>query len=136
MRRVLPQLLLGVLLLAPALRAQPSAAVLGSTGEVYQVQKGTYKSLFPGAPAALANNLVLALDVTRDGKLQRTLVPGTDGPEPERFASLAVDRNANRVWVVWEADQNYHSILWLMPWSAGTFGDLFEISGDSFSTKS
>jgi hypothetical protein len=131
-------LLVAVLALAPAaLLASEGTTGLGATAEVYRVKTGTYKALFANAPAEEANNTVLALDVTRGGTLQRLLVPGTDGPEVEQDPALTIDRSNNRVYLVWEGRRNIHSLLNLVGYTtADGFGDIFEISGDAFSTKS
>src|SRR5262245_29437254 len=136
MRRLVAAALLTALAAAPVtLRA--AGGVLGASGEVYRVQTGTYKSLFANAPAGSETNPVLALEVTRDGKVQRLLVPGTDGPEAEQAPALAVDHSNNAVYLVWEGQHNIHSVLNLVSFGlAGGFGDVFEFSGDAFSTKS
>ncbi|HEV8237973.1 MAG TPA: hypothetical protein VGS57_01240 [Thermoanaerobaculia bacterium] len=86
--------------------ADDSKTALGSFGEVYTVKSGSYGSLFVGdLPPDSANNAVLALDVLKDGKVSRYLVPGTGGPEAESDAVLALDTIGNRVYVVWQANR-------------------------------
>ncbi|HEV8629055.1 MAG TPA: hypothetical protein VGV61_01975 [Thermoanaerobaculia bacterium] len=125
-----------VVLSAGSLRGADGNAMLGANGEVYRVQSGTYKQLFPNPPGSQAGNTVLALDIAQDGKQRRVLVPGTEGAEVEQSPALTVDRSSNRVYLVWEGRQGYHSTLNLLPYSAGDgFGDTFEFCGDAFSTK-
>jgi hypothetical protein len=122
------------------LTAAPAAAggstLLGSAGEVYTVQRGAYGSLFVGdLPEGASGFPVLALDVVKDGQLKRFLVPGTDGPEDERDATLALDGVGNRVYVLWQSErvftvagfgaQGDHQ-GWLQP---------VDLAGDPASTK-
>jgi hypothetical protein len=135
MRRIALAAVLAALALAPAsLRA--GGGVLGASGEVYRVQSGTYKSLFGTAPAGQELNPVLALDILRDGKLQRLMVPGSEGPELEQAPSLTVDRATNQVYLVWEGLHVIHSVLNIVGYSSAGFTDNFEFSGDPFSAKS
>jgi hypothetical protein len=101
MRRSVSPLFLSLLGIAGALSAQlpppPAPSLLGAAGEVYRVQRGAYRDLFPGAAST---NPVLALEVARDGQpLRRTLIPGSDGPEPEQAVALAAD--GDHVYVLW-----------------------------------
>jgi hypothetical protein len=89
----------------PALAANDGRTVLGSYGEVYTVQRGSYGALFADVPAGAGGNVVLALDVLKDGRLTRQLVPDTGGAEVEQDAVLALDTIGNRVYVVWQADR-------------------------------
>src|SRR5581483_11609963 len=127
-----------VALLLPALvRAQSGTSALGASGDVYRVESGSYKSLFPAtAPASAANNPVLALDIVHSGKLQRVLVPGTDGPETEQSPSLAVDPITNRVYLVWQGQVNIHSVLNLISYGPDGWSETFQCDGDAFSFKS
>jgi hypothetical protein len=66
MRRL--ALFAAALLMPLALHAQDGTTALGASGEIYRVESGTYKALFPAtAPAASANTPVLALYVSRAG---------------------------------------------------------------------
>jgi hypothetical protein len=135
MRRLAFAALLLAIAMAPA-RLLASGDVLGASGEVYRVQSGAYQSLFADAPAGSELNQVLALDIVRDGKTQRLLVPGTDGPGADQTPALAVDHTTNTVYLVWQAQHNIHSVLDLVGYSTDDgFGDVFEFSGDAFSTK-
>ncbi len=115
-----------------------ASSAIGASGELYSLQSGTYRSLFAEAPAADADNAVLALDVVRDGVSQRLLVPGTDGPEVERWPALTVDRATNRVFLVWEAQRpNFPlSVLNLIAFSDEAWGSVFQFAADPFSYKS
>jgi len=129
MRRViLPVLFL--LLGAGAVRAQDSPTLLGSSGEVYRVLRGAYRDLFPAAPAGgQAANPVLALEVTRDGRSLRTLVPGTEGPGPEQAAALAAD--GNRVYLLWGDGRD----VTVSGWTAAGWDAPFALELDATSSK-
>ena len=119
--------------------AAAAGSAIGASGELYSLHSGTYRSLFADAPAGDAgDNAVLALDVVRDGVSQRLLVPGTDGPENERWPALTVDRATNRVFLVWEAQRpNFPlSVLNLIAFSDAAWGSVFQFAADPFSYKS
>jgi hypothetical protein len=116
-----------------------ASSAIGASGELYSLQSGTYRSLFGEVPAGDLDNEVLALDVVRDGATQRLLVPGTEGPERERWPALTVDRATNRVFLVWEAQRpNFPlSVLNLIAFSnEASWGNVFQFAADPFSYKS
>jgi hypothetical protein len=125
---------------AALLAASPAAAgdgrtLLGSAGEVYTVQRGAYGALFVGdLPDGASGYPVLALDVVKDGQLKRLLVPGTDGPEDERDATLAFDSVGNRVYVVWQSER----VFTVAGYGAGSdqgWQQPVDLAGDPASTK-
>jgi hypothetical protein len=136
-RRLLLAFLLGAS--APvAAHAVAANSAIGASGEVYSLHGGTYRSLFAdAAPGDAADNEVLALDIVRNGTSQRLLVPGTDGPERERWPALTVDRATNRVFLVWEAQRpNFPlSVLNLIALSDEVWGSVFQFAADPFSYK-
>ena len=137
MRRSLSAAALALALAPAALHAGDGTAMLGGTGKLYRVKSGTYGSLFADAPAELRSNPVLALDIEHNGDSRRVLVPGTEGPEPERSPALTVDRPTNQVYLVWTSARGYHNVLDLVGYSeADGFGERFEFAGDVFSIKS
>jgi hypothetical protein len=132
-RRLRTVLLAAALLGATAARSQDAASpLLGAAGEVYTVQRGTYKALFPNPPAGWGSHVVLALDIAVDGKQQRVLVPGTDGAEEERSPALAIDRDSSRGYLVWSVDRAIN----LIGFSAAGWGEVHEVSGDPGTVKS
>jgi hypothetical protein len=135
MRRALT---LFALLLVPAAAAfaGDGTAMLGKSGELYRVRSGVYAQLFNNAPNGQGGNQVLALEITRNGATQRLLVPGTNGPEVESSPALTVDRVTNRVYLVWEGRQNYHSVLTLLSRGEDDWSEAFEFAADPFSFKS
>jgi len=135
LRRPLLAALLATTMLPAALAAESAPSVLGASGELYRVRSGTYEALFPHPPAGSGENPVLALDVVRDGALQRFVVPGTEGVEAEQAPAITVDHSTNSVFLVWEGQHNIHSVLDIVSYSEAGFGDVFEFSGDPFSTK-
>src|SRR4051794_20439045 len=128
MRRVLLPVLLATLLGAAG-RAQDVPSLLGSSGEVYRVLRGSYRDLFPAAPPGQAANPVLALEVTHDGHALRTLVPGTDGPGLEQAAALAAD--GNRVYLLWGDGSN----VTVSGWTAAGWDAPFTLDLDPQSSK-
>jgi hypothetical protein len=136
-RRLLLAALVAVL--APAAGRAAASSAIGAGGELYSLKSGTYRSLFANAPAGEAgDHSVLALDVVRDGATQRLLVPGTDGPEGERWPALTVDRATNSVFLVWETQRpNFPlSVLNLIAFSNDSWGGVFEFAADPFTYKS
>jgi hypothetical protein len=127
-----------VLLAASIASLVPSTAhagdadrLLGADGAVYSVQRGVYKTLFPNPPSGWGDNVVLALDIVRDGKLQRVLVPGTDDAEAEHSAALALERTTNNGYIVWAGD----GVLNLIGFSIEGWSEILELSGDPSSIK-
>ena len=123
---------LALLAAAPA-SANDARTALGANGEVYTVVRGSYGNLFGAdAPAGSGANPVLALEVLKAGQFERTLVPGTGGPEDEQDAALAYDTIGSRPYVIWQS-QRVFSIVGF----AGTDGwqQTVELPGDLASTK-
>src|SRR6185503_5635893 len=116
---------------APA-AADEGRSVLGSAGEVYTIQRGTYGGLFADAPAGAGAFPVLALDVVKNGQLKRALVPSTGGAEDERDASLAFDGVGDRVYVVWQSERVFRVAGF---GTADGWRDPVELAGDPASTK-
>ncbi len=123
---------LALLAAAPA-SAGDSQTVLGANGEIYTVRRGSYGSLFGAdTPAGSAANPVLALEVLKAGRLERTLVPGTGGPEDEQDAALAYDTIGGRPYVIWQS-QRVFSIVGFA--GADGWQQTVELPGDLASTK-
>lgn len=132
MRRVAGLLIFAAAVGAATVRADDSKRLLGSGGEVYTLQHGTFAELFPVDATGAGGSPVLALDVLRDGKLKRLLVPGTEGPSDEDATALAFDTVGNRVYVVWQADRIFNVIgFGAETWQA----QAVELAGDPASTK-
>ncbi len=133
MRRALLLTVTVSLLLVAAARAEYNHTLLGSAGEVYTVQQGSYAALFgPQAPAGAGAFPVLALDVQRDGHLERLLVPGTDGPENEQLPAIAFDAAGGRVYTLWLQGGVFH----LAGYAADGWQPTVELAGDPASSKS
>jgi hypothetical protein len=121
------------LLAATPASANDARTALGANGEVYTVVRGSYGNLFGAdAPAGSAANPVLALEVLKAGKDERTLVPGTGGPEDEQDAALAYDTIGSRPYVVWQS-QRVFSIVGFA--GADGWQQTVELPGDLASTK-
>ena len=123
-------LLLGVLLGSlPASGAALSSAVLGNTGELYELVPGTYGELFGDGLEAAEDDPVLALDITHpDRRQERLLVPGTSGPRLESPAVLLHDRQTDNLLVLWQSDElGEGTLLRLTTLRGGQFFDVVEI---------
>jgi len=121
------------LLLAAGPEAPPATgAVLGGGGDLYQAVAGTFGDLFPDDETQPADSPVLALDVIRpQGSRERTLVPGSEGPEVEGVASLVVEDTSDRLYVVWESKRTPTvSRLLLAHYGEDGWSTPIEISGD------
>jgi hypothetical protein len=131
-------LLLAPLIGAPAM-ATPSApsSTLGPSGEVYQARLGSYGQLFAEGSATDPGSPVLALDVLRQERLERWLVPGTETIDVETSASVMYESGAETVYVVWTTNFNFvHSRINVIGFHAGEWSDPIEVVGDPFSLKS
>lgn len=140
MRRIALTLIgfVGLGLIGSAVWASPRREmVVGSAGEIYTAKAGLYGQLFPGGTETLAENAVLALEVTRpDGTLQRLLVDGTAGPDVERLPFLLYEESSKTLFLVWETRVSaIHPILMLAGYDGGWI-EPFEIIGNPFSLKS
>jgi hypothetical protein len=114
-------------------------AVIGGEGEVYTIKSGSYGQLFPGGKqltGAARSNPVLALDVVKpDGSVERSLVPETGGPEPERLPYLQYEEASGAVFLVWETRVSLiHSVLMLSSYN-GTWLDPIAVVGNPFAPK-
>ncbi len=142
-RQLTQSLLIGLAVLATALplRADAHNVALGSNGDLYRIQAGIQKDLFPAVGFAQTDVIVLALDITHQGAngptTQRLLVPGTGGNDIESSPSLFFEESSKSVFLVWESRINpLHSVLYLTSMTAGEFGEVVQISGDRYSFKS
>ncbi|HXO20972.1 MAG TPA: hypothetical protein VOA87_13740 [Thermoanaerobaculia bacterium] len=119
------------LLLAGSALAFDRQSALGSQGEIYFAQVGTYSTLFPGGKAYPGQNVVLALDVTFPGQdPQRLLVPGTSGPEVEGTPFLLYEQASGALFMVWQGEIALHPILNLVSFKDGQWGQVAEVSGN------
>jgi hypothetical protein len=111
-------------------------AVLGSKGELYVAKAGSYGQLFPGGKETAPTNPVLALDVTRaDGKEERLLVEGTQGPDVEKLPFLFFEEASETLYLVWERSTTLiHPSLMLSGYD-GSWLTPFEIIGNPLAPK-
>lgn len=135
---VLPALGLGLALAAAPAAGTERDAVVGSAGELYFVEEGTYGELFPGQGLADPQNAVLAVDVVRpDQTRERLIVPGTESADAEDSASILFEDQSGTLFVLWQARVNViHSRLSLIGLRDGDWTELVEISGNPFGWKS
>lgn len=137
------------LLTAPALAAQAPDGLsqasqeiaIGSEGEIYRVQLGTYGELFPpgsaGSGLADGESQALALEIVRDleGR-QRLLVPGTETADFEDSASVLYEDGTRTLFVLWQTRVNtVHWQLNLIGLRDGAWTEPVEISGNPFGWK-
>jgi hypothetical protein len=130
--------LLLCLALAPAAHAFDRQSALGAKGELFVAQVGKYADLFPGGQATDGKNTVLALDVTApSGTTQRLLVPGTDNADVEQLPFVLYEESSATLFMVWQTQVSLiHPILNLGSFHAGQWGDVIQVLGDPFATKS
>lgn len=142
LRSLAPLALLASLAAAPVLATATSTPVeLGSDGAIYRLWSGTYGELFGAANNGVAAAVpVLALEVIAPGQAaQRTLVPGTEGPELESAAALLFDRDSSSVHAVWNSRtvaEQTASRLQLRSLTPTGWTDLIELSAGSQTDKS
>lgn len=131
-------LLLGALATSPVAAGPTTpSSTLGPAGEVYQSRTGTYGQLFAEGAATDPAFPVLALDVLRQERLERWLVPGTETLDAETSASVIYEPGAETVYVVWTTNFNFvHSRINVIGFHAGEWSEPIEIVGDPFSLKS
>lgn len=135
-----PTLVLALALgLGPALSAvadPPSvpvaASALGDEGNLYQVVAGTLEELFPHDETLGGDSPALALDVIGpEGAVERTLIPGSEGPEVEGAPSVVFEDESQRLYAVWESKKTPTvSRLLLANFGVDGWSDPIEISGD------
>lgn len=133
-------LLLGLLLLAlgASLAQAQRQMTLGGHGEIYQVSSGRYGDLFPTAPASEADNVVLAVDVTRPNQpVQRLLMPGTDDSAADLSPFILYESTLDSVFVVWESTDYSHSRMNLIRLdSTGVFSETIPLVTEFWTQKS
>jgi hypothetical protein len=131
-------LVCGLLAAAPAARAAGERTVLGPGGQTVRLLQDAYGELFPIGSEADPRHPVLALE--RDaggGRVSRTLVPGTSGPEEETEFSLLYEKVTDSLFVLWESRQGGASALHLTGLDThGEWSEVLEISSHPFSWKS
>jgi|CXWL01.1.fsa_nt_gi hypothetical protein len=127
------------LLAAPTFAAQDTRRVaLGSEGEIFSVETGTYGALFPGQGLAADGDAVLAIEIkSAEGESRRLLVPSTAGPDVEDVASVFYDDVSATLFVLWQSRVNaIHSTLNLVGLERDRWSEVLEISGNPFGFKS
>jgi len=117
--------------------AELAAVAYGAAGELFEVHRGTYGSLFPKAADGVdPDNPALRLDVTVDGARTRYLVIGTEGPEIETEASLVYEAASERLFLLWGSRVDpVLSSLNLASFADGQFSEPIEVSGDPVPLK-
>jgi hypothetical protein len=130
--------LLALAVAAPASASRPlPTSALGGQGEVYRALTGSYETLFPGGALAPAGTRVLALDVIGPEKVDRWVVPGTEGAEVETSAAVVFESRSQTLYVVWTTNFNLvNSRISVIGFHGGSWGEPIEIVGDPFSLKS
>ncbi len=124
-----------------AVAAEPysvAATVLSGEGNVYQILSGRLGDLAPKSAKGVSDNPVLALDVIQqDGSHERSLVPGTEGPDVEGAPAAVFEDASARLYVVWESKKSPTvSRLLLASFDVDGWSDPIEISGDVSPLKS
>lgn len=118
---------------AGALEAQaPRDAALGFSGEIYVAKSGQCRDLFTNCAPGAGSHPLIAIDIQVPGEpLRRLQVPETEGPAVEGQPSLVFEDASNSLFVFWESrPQPQHSRVNLAWLKAGTWSQVFEVSGD------
>lgn len=128
-----------ILLSALGLLALPLAAqgpaVLGSSGEVYMVQAGSFGKLFPGVPGVDAGYPVLALDLVNPGvPVKRILVPDTQGIEVDTLSSILFEETSDTLFLAWESREVY-PVLMLAGFDGTSWSEPVSVIGNPWAVK-
>ncbi len=122
--------------LAGSAVANDVTSVVGSGGALLRIHSGTYGELFPQGTEAMADSQVLALDVSRPGLDERFLVPHTESPYGEAFATLYYEKTTDLTFLLWEGVLNgIHPLLYVATFDGARWLDVVEIFGGSFTSK-
>lgn len=126
------------LALSAPLAAQSRSDVVGTDGELFVLQQGSYGDLFPQAGMADASNPALALEIVHaDQTEERLLVPGTETEDLEESPSALFEDDSGTLFVLWQTNRHYvHSWLNLIGFHDGQWTDPIEITGSPFGWKS
>jgi hypothetical protein len=125
-------LALGLLLCASASALDRTGAI-GSDGEIYLTRVGPYGLLFPRGNSYPANNIVLALEVSRAGRpADRILVPGTEGAEIESSSYAVFEETSQSLYLLWQTNVSSVNQLVLRSFRNGSFGPSIEVAAGSF----
>jgi len=128
-RKTTVALLTVLVLAAPAAVAQELAtSVLGNSGELYEVLSGPYEDLFPAGDELPGDHQVVALAVTRSGKHEQYLLPGTDSLRPEGSASLFYERDRGSLVILWRGGADAAELLHVVTFADGAFSEAYEIA--------
>lgn len=109
-----------------------AASALGGDGQLYQLVAGSFGDLFPEDGTQPSDNPVLALEVVEpDGTRERSVVPGSEGPDLEGAPSVVFEDAPGRLFAVWESKKKPTvSRLLLASFGADGWSEPLEISGD------
>ncbi|HEX4953220.1 MAG TPA: hypothetical protein VF017_07480 [Thermoanaerobaculia bacterium] len=134
-RSSLVAILLALAGLAPAALADQRQVALGAEGELFRVEAGPLRQLFPGA--AEDDRTALALSIARPGQpVQRLLVPDTEGEESESSPALFYEESSEALYLIWESRINFiHSQVRLISYTAGYWSRAIDLTGTFFSFK-
>jgi hypothetical protein len=122
---------------ATAARADHLNVALGSDGQLYSVQAGTYGALFPGQSALAPATPVLALDTIVPGAApQRQLVQSTDDADLESSPALIYEDVSQTLFVVWVAQsQSANSVIKLASFDGTNWSPSITIISNPYATK-
>lgn len=134
LRSTATALALGFLLSSGALALDRSGA-LGPDGEIYLARVGSYGLLFPKGNSYPADNVVLALEVSRSGSAaDRILVPGTEGREIESSPFVVFEETSKSVYLLWQTESYSVSRLLLRSFKDNSFGPPIEVTSGTFNS--
>ncbi len=134
-RSSLVAIFLAAMGLASAAYADQRQVALGADGELFRIEAGPLRQLFPGT--ADDDRIALALTISRPGQpVQRLLVPDTEGEEAESTPALFYEESSEALYLIWESRTNFiHSQVRLISYTAGYWSRAIDLAGTFFSFK-
>lgn len=140
MRRTQMLLLAGlvVVLAWSSAAAETPVRALGAHGEVFTLLAGAYGDIAPEGNEDMASSSVLALRIERpDGTSTLSVVPATFGPDLDTAATLVLEPESNRVFLMWQSWSGIvKSRLLVAGFDGAGWTEPIEVSDDSNAWKS
>ena len=115
--------------------AQRPTIALGNSGELFEIQTGSYGELFPESQDLDTVTPVLALDIARLGHgAQRLLVPASTDLRRDHSPWLFFDRRNDQLNIVWQSTGTAGFRLMLIGFTDGAWSEAHEIYSATTST--
>jgi hypothetical protein len=113
-----------------AIPAFAEAPILGSNGEIFQLQLGLKSAILPASQGPDTHLAVLEIS-RRDGSTERFVVPGTgQGQDIESAATVLFEPATETLFIVWESRVNFiHSVLKMVSFDGTAWSDVISLRG-------